>query len=410
MVVIRFALYPVVGLLVILCIWKRDKQPLKSRGLIPYMILAAETLSLTTLIVHNTSLYQHYDQYWLSRRIMCFIIQFFVMPAYMTMFTMVMLQTIRYIAITNINSIKNSVLEFDESKDEEVKDDNMRRRFKIFKRLTSNWMIGVLVLIQWTVWYVFDLIIFATRSGFNGNCDINTPTFSLWMAMAATLFILAVLVVIVDYAVNIKNKTVSWKSYLTRGDPLLFRIEFIVFFLVVCIMVVLLALAIITSGFSSNRLANFDIHYITLVSGILFLMVEPGIVLIATFKREWDTTRGKKSKETGQEDLVDKLMHNKQLKALFKEFAKREWSQENVSLWSEIGKYEKAKGNDKKKKAIALKIYNMYLSPDSYCEVNTTGTIKDDVKKAIESDKYDDDLFVPLKDDVKVNLIDTYSR
>jgi hypothetical protein len=82
-------------------------------------------------------------------------------------------------------------------------------------------------------------------------------------------------------------------------------------------------------------LGEIDLYYISLISSILFLAIEPGIVLWVALSNEvYKKMRNRNKKDEQDEDrLIQIVLETPALCKLFKEHAKKEWSLENVTLW-----------------------------------------------------------------------------
>lgn len=80
-----------------------------------------------------------------------------------------------------------------------------------------------------------------------------------------------------------------------------------------------------------------------------------------------------------------------------------------ILIYNEITKFKKTNTIEKKHQ-IAVKINETFLVANAVLEVNVTNSAKEKVRKKIEQNNIDDELFDEIRADILVNMSDTFNR
>eukprot|EP01080_Neovahlkampfia_damariscottae_P008239 gene8239-64_t len=120
----------------------------------------------------------------------------------------------------------------------------------------------------------------------------------------------------------------------------------------------------------------------------------------------------KKEEETRDGYEIEKYLDHDELFDLFLEFAKDEWSQENVLAYRDIKKFKRLNSLDKRKNHAQKIYYNYFNGAQSPLEVNIDAkACKDLFRNLNEKDsKYNEEIFEDIEQTVKTNIRDTWSR
>jgi len=136
----------------------------------------------------------------------------------------------------------------------------------------------------------------------------------------------------------------------------------------------------------------------------------------------WEIKKRLKKTDESKQDtsrIIDVLLNDELGHELFVEFAKQEWSIENVMIYDEIQQFNKtfAKfGSDgqfshtQELYKHTKQIYEKYLATGSVFEVNIDRATCNEVWKKLSSNTWDGDTFKAVEITVKGNLSDTFSR
>ena len=94
----------------------------------------------------------------------------------------------------------------------------------------------------------------------------------------------------------------------------------------------------------------------------------------------------------------------------FSEFAADEYSIENIAIWDDISAYKK-ETDIEKRKPLGIHIYGTYLDgANSPLEVNVSSKTRTGARKSLSSDMFSDTAFDDILQEIRVNMVDTYSR
>jgi len=221
------------------------------------------------------------------------------------------------------------------------------------------------------------------------------------------------------------------------SDPLWFQTEAVLVVVVNSIGITLTALGIIFLPFSSSYVPVIVLVCYTLPN----MLVEPGFPLLLTIIRQirkkrdqahhtmspklaanttatvpsQATPNARSSKRNSRADVYESLRYifqqSEHLLNLFKAFAVKEFSVENVLCYSDILLYKTS--DPAMRREVAERIFDLYLSTSSVLEVNITQDIKFAIKEKLGDTAaviLDANLFDDCETVISSNLLDTLSR
>lgn len=298
---------------------------------------------------------------------------------------------------------------------------------KILRFLASEWFTAIFIVVLVLIFYSVVGAFVAVTAGHCINPG-SSDAFVIWSTFAYLYIVgmIIALLVLYDIIVNIKQIVrCQIRRLLFREDRFLFRIEFIA--------TVLMMIFLFGSDFPLQFIPGVS-HFVRVqypVIGVTNLWIAiiatifslNGFVVIATVWRWFSMKVLWKSKMTRRleplknldckENLVEYLMQHDMLLTHFKEFAKSEWSLENVLLYETIMQWTRVSGR-RDRILFARRMVDTYIKPGSISEVNLPGLmvkqIMDQVQNASADDPLPKDLFHSLLFEVKTNLSDTAAR
>lgn len=225
--------------------------------------------------------------------------------------------------------------------------------------------------------------------------------------------VVTLIVFIVDLIFYIRHQRhTNYKSSLTwfqrlrhyyQDDPLLFRWEMLIVFLII-----LFGLPTVFTGpytETSYSVLIVDqillnvVHFLLLLTAGAFV----GIAALVNFLRE---------KRVKQDDnAVKKFLKNPTGFELLSNYARSEWSVENILLYSDIQACKNIQ-DPKAKRTKIQEIINCYLRQNSIMEVNIPDDIRRDciLKFENEDDNRLDEITARLETATLQNIYDTFSR
>eukprot|EP01080_Neovahlkampfia_damariscottae_P007280 gene7280-11598_t len=300
-------------------------------------------------------------------------------------------------------------------------------KMKLFKFFSSNFFKIILIIISYTC-------VILGHAAINGVLELSSPLLcnyhniplangissligNFTVVLTSILYIFMVLFDIVPF---IREHGINFKSYFIQDDPFRYRIEMFIdsLFLV-------FALTISISTFVLNFITQ-KIH----LAGVTTLRGEIGGIALTLFliAIEWIITYAmaglaltfaitsfvqKKFEPTIYDSEFDAFINSKEGKILFKKYAKKEWSLENILFYEEVEKYKKSK-NFRFAKKRAEEILSNYIETGSNLEINISGDVRKLTKKKIRNFKdYKSEykcIFDEAIKETKRNMRDTYSR
>ena len=272
---------------------------------------------------------------------------------------------------------------------------------------------------------IFAIYHLATYFGLGSTCFqdgflLYSRIYSYVIAIIQTLLFASIVLfdLLNNWKLLFNPKTFNLKAYFINEDPYSFRFEMIlyliVFFVNSCFVFTGILIDIIYPSLPKNTATEETLHLFyeiqrLIPDGLLIIVVFGFPLTITIIKYILNLIRKSKSKEYDIEGLENFLNDELGYK-LFFDFAKNEWSLENIKFWSAVQEWKK---NPTKERS--LEIYDGYLSgPLSPLEINVPRKECNDVWKIINELNIEQqlplDLFDKLEFAVRSNLSDTYSR
>jgi hypothetical protein len=239
------------------------------------------------------------------------------------------------------------------------------------------------------------------------KCDLTyiTDIVAITIAVLACFYIVALLY---DVFLSFKYIKMNGIVAMLKMDAFLFRIEFL-FTVFIC-----LPLVIISQIITFIRFAGDD-PTITRYSDIILLgVVEslafPSMYFVACYFSliitivQW--IRAKCQKKTAGLQIMERVLEDAEGSALFLQFAKTEYSPENIWCRNAIVEFRKAPSL-----SLATTIYLTYFDgANSELEVNVQGVHRRKIKQELEAMQVSRDMFDQLYLEVIQTLSDTFVR
>eukprot|EP01080_Neovahlkampfia_damariscottae_P011020 gene11020-3726_t len=261
----------------------------------------------------------------------------------------------------------------------------------------------ILVLIQ-SIIYIIALY---TGPSNNGCFDSYIPVQIVQSSMVIILIFIWVAALIIDFIMTIPE-TVSCKEgkfkcnplsifgLFLKRDPLAYRFEMYILGPIVVLLFVVFSILILSIDIEKYRGLYVTIYSI-FAHTLFFYQILRKIC-------------GKKLKSIEEIDLIlmDKTPRGGY--QLFSQFAADEYSIENIAIWEDTNAYRQETDPEKRKK-LAIQIYGTYLDgANSPLEVNVSFKTRSKLKKAEGLGSFETDLFNGVMQEIKANMVDTYSR
>jgi hypothetical protein len=320
--------------------------------------------------------------------------------------------------------LKNSSFNFKDSFDKKVNRELKIRKIenyiKVAKLFISNFLFIFIFFVLVFIFIGISLLSFFIYNQISSQ--LNTPLckWSIYLDSGfklfwfVTLLFLMVLLLLDQIIHHIKSRNINIFDYFIYDDPFRFRIQLHLTnyisiassFLLLIMMVILYA---IDFSEESLKIINFinTIFWTFLELGLIFtLSIFP--IFLSLY---WEIKR--KTKKNINNELTSCLKNPEVLK-LFKEYCKKEWSNENLQLYEEIIIFQTTIKFEMKIE-LFNSIVKSYILRNSPYEVNINESMSkeklinlyksnDDEKKALN------DVFDYVLDEILINLQDTFFR
>lgn len=374
------------------------KQPLKSRGLIPYISCV---LHFIFLCGNVTFFFFTFEDY----RYFCTILFLTQYTPILTLMALTMGHFIRYLLIVNHQHGKDVFIQ-----DKNNGEFDVKLKWKMIKFLGKGYVQLILL------FFIFFCIALTFVFGFTVDQFTCSRSY-LWVGiyfitLVGFFTILIIVCLIFDLIVNItKSKSCS---FLWKEDVYYYRTELIVTLILASPLFVLSKVLnpdfIVTyRKFSFFTLEKPNILFAAIVNSlgmwIIFFSLS-ALPLILTIVKELFLCYKPQSKKP---KLLEAL-NDKDARELFYQFSKSEWSIENLSAWEDIELYIKEKDFQKRKER-ATQIYYLYLNGnESRLELNIQSKICKEVFEHIQKAQFDDTLFQKINEVIYDNMCDTFAR
>lgn len=209
---------------------------------------------------------------------------------------------------------------------------------------------------------------------------------------------------IFDIVTHCKRKKGCFcRDFYFKEDPYLFRFEVIFFYLCAPFNVFIVTINSLFHLFQlETEILVLTIFFDLLPNFVLACIINLFPLSVTMVK---SLCKCMKKKEKVDNDSIVTLLSNPDLHDSFKDFAKSEWSVENVLLYDDIINFEKSMTLED-----AKKIISNYLEKGAPLEVNITRKEADIVIKKMNDGELTSELFSDIKQTTLINLGDTYAR
>jgi hypothetical protein len=333
---------------------------------------------------------------------------------------------------SNTISMQESTYSSDHTLSMEIDDEDMKELKKIFKILKIAKFFGSFwfkIFIIVVCYFIIMLTHVAIHGGIQifrkNNCTLDSFPLSNAISSLITPFYLFIFLFFiialstVDIILFIKENGCKLKSYFLYDDPFGFRIEqfFVIFFIIILIWFPFLPLGVyflnqreqdpvdslkgeISGIIQSMFLIGFEFILI-----MIFCTVGLILSIISFIKRKLEPKI--------YDSEFDAFINTKKGKEIFKEFAKKEWSTENIQFFEQVEKYKKI-WHSKFAEKRAKEIVQNYVEAGSPLEVNLSGEVRKTTKYKVNNFKEFKDGYKIIFDDAiketKRNMRDTFAR
>eukprot|EP01080_Neovahlkampfia_damariscottae_P002022 gene2022-1529_t len=316
-------------------------------------------------------------------------------------------------------------VDFDESEMVYVR--SMIKRIKFVKFFTTDIFKFIVLFLV----FVFSILLHVIVHGGIEIFTTNACTFEKYIGSVAVsstvapLFIffgwlLTTVFMILDVIFFIKEEGCSIKKFYFEDDPYGFRIEQLVGFVVLAVMVFLVTFqmiglyaAVFTFGTTQSDLPqgivifrSIGLSFIQIFTVTAFSAVGLVLAIISWIKMKFFQKKVYDSE-------FDAFVSTKSGKDIFKKYAKIEWSLENILFFEEIGKYEKIPSK-KHAQRRSKEIVQNYIMTGSPLEVNLSHDVRKNTMKKVDNfDEYKEvyqSIFNDALKETKRNMRDTFTR
>jgi hypothetical protein len=396
----------VVTLLFIGCMFLRNVQPLKSRGIIPFALL------FNYYIFIFGSFTRFYATREFRMRYNCLFEDYLKVCASINVVTLMFFDYTRVVSILSLNRNKNYIRHSTSP---------LIKFIKILKYINSDFFVISLQILSYLIVAVLFVLGFVISSF---QCSI-VSNITIGAFGAYTAFILlAILVVLLLDLIFSMNLIIhcKWKDLFFKNDPFYFRIQQIIG-IVGIFLVFLLGIVSITIPSLSIFLNGRKTHiYLVVIVGMvvlslmLYLLLIYSVLLImmlSFFKSLYGCISkrfsSKKQTESFEESRLKMFLTNPDLSIIFKKFSDSEWSSENYLIYYDIQSYKELPENERED--FVNKMIRMYLNGySSELEVNISQKETENLKKLVEQGQFYDSLFDAIEKEVETNLKDILGR
>lgn len=390
----RIAYYVILGLHILACLlpfFLCHFKPLKSRGMVPFIVIFSITLGfLSEVRIFFYDLETVYYE--------CPIWGYLIIVTYDISYTIPIVFYIRYFILIHLKQV-DSKFYFIESVEDGIPKKKLRKSLLILKYLTHPLVSLFFVVIYYFLHYVLMTIILGSHSFVCSNNAVK------YMDLAKTIYNLciigvSVLVIFVDVVLSIKKLAkCQLKSYFISEDPYFYRLEIFQVFPIFFIIIAAEVLKILKYRFESRILKSISYYYL-----IYIFLLFPSIITIFKLLKRCIKTKEIREHNTALALIFD----DKELVEHFFEFTKQEWNQENALYYQEMIYKRKSRiwTSDE-----AKRVYSTYLAgASSILELNVPYDVKEKVRKQMESENYSMDVFSDVNQVVIQNLLDPLNR
>lgn len=361
-------------------------QPLYSRSATPFLSTIINFLLLGGGLLSFIFTLTQFQQY-------CLLYNLWEAPLSLSLTILYLLHYARYIILVNVGKTK---IQFTQSKEKKS------LQIPVFLRILKSmgyWYSNVIILV-----FLITLIVIiniAAMATILYDCAYDWIPY-IYIVYYVILGISFLALFIADFIVNwdtIKtcNLFKFWKE-----DIYYFRVEIFTGFIFVYGFFVTNSILLRAGVLERSPIARGILYSIGFHLLFFFQTIFPLILTIFKFI----FTCGKKQP---QKDDILLCLEDKRGREIFYEFAKAEYSLENVLCYEDIKRYDLEMDNVVKKQ-IAKEIYDTYLAINSQLEINCPRSSCEKVFEKMSTGEVSKNLFVGIEQQLIINLSDTFSR
>lgn len=370
-------------LLMILCLLFINVQPLKSRGLGPFFIPFFLALNLIVEFISNSFTYE------VQITFRCIVSSYVLQPLLSACGVIPLITYFRYLLLYYSNLKKEKFINNDT-----ITVQQLPLYLRMINKITNPIILLIFLALHFIIWSILVTISFAI---FKFGCGSFGSTLNSYFnaAYAITYAVVVGLLQLFDLLINIKLvMKCELKRFYIDKDPYSFRLEF------------LLTILLFVIGVIWVFIPTTILKIITVDLGLLLILWNFSLLVLLITIYKWIKSKIEKNPQL---DEMGKLFQNQELKDLFVEYCKKEWSLENALFYQDSITYRNS--TEKKRSDIAERMKRLYLSFEmSPLEINVPAEKIQETLKKLEENQLGDDLFKDLEGLVAMNMRDTSLR
>jgi hypothetical protein len=370
----------------------RNHQPLKSRGIMPYL------LNIFQLFVLMLCLLNWFGTIEFLAKIRCYVRVFIFYPIFVSLLLGSVMIYTRYNLFKLINHWKDGVV-----KARNGYFSTKSRVIKFYQLLQTNTVqLIIFFVFLITLMVLFLIVHLSTSNGDIRSFHCRPVEFAYWTGIIFTIVMMFLNVPLAVYVDWDDWKRCKWKTLFFK-DSLSFKFEIYVLFVAFVIWTVTAQILFNFLGILNST--PWHIVGISLQHTILYT-IQCWHPLVRTIINHMFSCCISKKK---QNFLVEILDDPRGMKMLYS-YAKTEFAVENVSCYDDVLKYEHEM-DEIKRREMAEKIWDLYLDQGkSMLEVNIVQFQRNAVWSLMKAGYFPTSLFDHVKAALLANIGDTYSR
>lgn len=384
------------GVHVVLCIipfifsrW----NPVKSRGIIPFLVSISITLAFLTEI---RSFFVDYS----SLRYECILWSYIFIVLYDVPFAIPLIFYIRYFIIINLKRVNPHYLFYDAIENgQKVK--KLKFHLKMFKYLSHPLISFFIIVMYYLINYAIYSVVLGTGK-FKCTMELGELVDSVNAGVNLTIFAFSFLVLLIDMLINITPIVkCQWKKYLIDDDPFFYRLEIIQIIPILVLMIFgeLTHFIPLSDGVIITRKVIHTVVFYSLL--YLHVLFPAALTLLRKMRKCF------RKKESVSDTVIDQIYNDPELWKFFLNFTKKEWNSENALFVEEVMNFKRRSLT----KNECNRIYETFLEgSSSIYELNVPREMCEKIKVNLHNDKLTMDLFDEVFGQVKANLKDPIFR
>lgn len=367
----------------ILMVWFRDYEPLKSRGMSPYIALFCISIDLTLEFINITGF--TYEELYSFE---CFTTGYILYLLSILMCVIPIQYFLRYISLVNINIQKNEIIKGNS-------DEKLPFWVFILKYMNHGAVTGVFYLTFIVFYYTIAIITF---SSYNWKCGSGVSQTMRYIEYTLLIIVLitTLLSQIFDTIMNFKLLIYcKFRKFFIDYDHYYYRLEKMTVFFAL-IFGTLWVFAPVPSLI--KILFNELLFFVAIFLFCVFIVFTTIIKYIQ-----------EKCVKRDQDGFLERIWNDDEALALFQEYCQNEFSLENFYFKSQVNKY-KLLNTEEARKKMANEMYAIFLTNSSNFEINCRQENIKKIKEKMILEKFPENLFESIENEVNVNLNDTLFR